>query len=366
MARVLVVGGATPARDQRPVVWEGHSFVQTRSRFDTFGDHTSPARDEVRIDEANLAAFVAEARTADVVLAETRECLLLWARLPAAARPAFVVLDQDALAGTAPVRRYLAVTDDDDPWTAFVADRATAFVVNTEAHRAPLIAAGVPADRIFPFPSSTGAFELLEPDAAAMWSAAALERAGQGLPADVVVAAGSGQRDPYTFLAAARSLQNIQFVFIDPTLPRHEAALRQAQLWPQPNVVALAPLPLPRFAALLAQARIVVVALVPGEAAGGHLTVALAHRAGTPVVASDVPGLKGYLTAGRDGCLVPPADPAALADAIAALWPDATRRAAFGAAGRAREDTRVVACRAGLRAALAHALAGRAAPAAEV
>jgi glycosyltransferase involved in cell wall biosynthesis len=55
-----------------------------------------------------------------------------------------------------------------------------------------------------------------------------------------------------------------------------------------------------------------------------------------PIVASDMPGCREIVDAGKTGLLVPPHDAAALAEAIAALAGDPARRAALGAAGRAR------------------------------
>jgi glycosyltransferase involved in cell wall biosynthesis len=61
-----------------------------------------------------------------------------------------------------------------------------------------------------------------------------------------------------------------------------------------------------------------------------------AMAAGLPVVASAVGGLLDLVDHGRTGLLVPPADPGALAGAIASLVDDPARAARLGAA--ARED----------------------------
>jgi phosphatidyl-myo-inositol alpha-mannosyltransferase len=81
-----------------------------------------------------------------------------------------------------------------------------------------------------------------------------------------------------------------------------------------------------------------------GESFGIVLLEAMA--AGRPVVASDIPGYRSVVTPDHDGVLVPPADPAALAGAIAALLDDPQRRGALVAAGRhtaADHDWEVVA-----------------------
>jgi glycosyltransferase involved in cell wall biosynthesis len=85
-----------------------------------------------------------------------------------------------------------------------------------------------------------------------------------------------------------------------------------------------------------------------GEAFGLVLIESLA--CGTPVIASDLPGVRTVVADGRDGLLVPPTDADALAAALGlmlALPPEA--RQAMGAAGRAkvveRYDWRVIGAR---------------------
>jgi glycosyltransferase involved in cell wall biosynthesis len=59
-----------------------------------------------------------------------------------------------------------------------------------------------------------------------------------------------------------------------------------------------------------------------------------AAASGRPIVAADGPGLREIVRDGETGILVPPRDPAALADAIARLARDPAARKAMGAAGR--------------------------------
>jgi glycosyltransferase involved in cell wall biosynthesis len=60
-----------------------------------------------------------------------------------------------------------------------------------------------------------------------------------------------------------------------------------------------------------------------------------AMAAGIPVVSTTVSGIPELVRDGENGLLVPPEDPAALADAIASLVADPTRAARIAAAGRA-------------------------------
>jgi glycosyltransferase involved in cell wall biosynthesis len=57
---------------------------------------------------------------------------------------------------------------------------------------------------------------------------------------------------------------------------------------------------------------------------------------GLPVIATDIRGCRQVVDHGRTGLLVPPRDPAALADAIGQLVDDPSRREAMGRVGQAR------------------------------
>ena len=79
-----------------------------------------------------------------------------------------------------------------------------------------------------------------------------------------------------------------------------------------------------------------------GESFGMVLTEAFA--AGTPVVASDIPGYRDVVRDGTDGLLVPRGDPLALAEALRALALDPAAARADGRGGaRARRAIRLAA-----------------------
>jgi glycosyltransferase involved in cell wall biosynthesis len=85
---------------------------------------------------------------------------------------------------------------------------------------------------------------------------------------------------------------------------------------------------------------------MPEVYAGCHIVVLPSHReglprnlveaaaAGRPIVATDVPGCRDVVRDGVNGLLVPPHDPAALAEALEALISSPERRRAMGARGR--------------------------------
>jgi phosphatidyl-myo-inositol alpha-mannosyltransferase len=86
---------------------------------------------------------------------------------------------------------------------------------------------------------------------------------------------------------------------------------------------------LPRF---YASADIYVAPALGGESFGIVLLEAMA--AGCPLVASDIPGYRSVATDGRQGRLVPPGDPVALAGAIGVLLDNEALRRAMAAEGR--------------------------------
>jgi glycosyltransferase involved in cell wall biosynthesis len=72
---------------------------------------------------------------------------------------------------------------------------------------------------------------------------------------------------------------------------------------------------------------------------GTPLAVLEYMQAGLPVVATSVGGVPEFVTDGVEGLLVPPRDPAALADALTRLLDDPPRRAEMGRQGQERMTT---------------------------
>ena len=68
---------------------------------------------------------------------------------------------------------------------------------------------------------------------------------------------------------------------------------------------------------------------------GLPLSLVLAMGAGLPSVATNVAGIPEVVDAGRTGVLVPPADAAALGEALACLFGDAALRQQMGGEARA-------------------------------
>ncbi|MGQ9370042.1 glycosyltransferase family 4 protein [Azospirillum sp. ST 5-10] len=76
------------------------------------------------------------------------------------------------------------------------------------------------------------------------------------------------------------------------------------------------------------------IAALPSRREGLPKSLLEAAACGRAIVATDVPGCREVARAGENALLVPPDDPAALAEAIAALAGDTARRRRFAEAGR--------------------------------
>ncbi|MBW1810286.1 MAG: glycosyltransferase family 4 protein, partial [Deltaproteobacteria bacterium] len=168
-----------------------------------------------------------------------------------------------------------------------------------------------------------------------------------------------GRRDRETLLRAAQALPDLKFVIVDPEASSEWEKLEQAKLTNLPNVNWFRDsLPLEKYIALIRRAKLVIVAIRIGPGDGGHSTVSLAHRVGTPVIYSDVPGISDYVSHGHDAYQIPASDPEALAGAISSLWEDSAMRGKLSKNGRATEAARVDVCKQSFLQALSNAYAG--------
>lgn len=150
---------------------------------------------------------------------------------------------------------------------------------------------------------------------------AALEEEEREAP--FAVAMGSANRDYRTLIeAAARTRLPLTIV----AAPRAVEGLAIP-----PNVTMLAGLTAEQCWRLAQRARFSVVPLADTRAASGQVTVIEAMRMDRPVIATRSAGTADYVEDGRTGLLVPPADPAALGEAMRKLWDDAAERARLAA-----------------------------------
>jgi glycosyltransferase involved in cell wall biosynthesis len=76
------------------------------------------------------------------------------------------------------------------------------------------------------------------------------------------------------------------------------------------------------------------IAVLPSRREGLPLSLLEASALGRPIVATDVSGCREIARDGVNAILVPPDDPAALAEAIGRMAADPALRASYGAAGR--------------------------------
>ena len=121
-------------------------------------------------------------------------------------------------------------------------------------------------------------------------------------------AAGRSLRDYKTFFAAVEDLPQ-QFIVV-----ADRASV--AGLARPANVELHCDIPRKKYLELLEGAQYVVVPLKAEFRSTGQVVVLEAASLGKPVIASNVVGVRDYITDGVDGLLVPPGDPAALRAAI--------------------------------------------------
>jgi glycosyltransferase involved in cell wall biosynthesis len=226
------------------------------------------------------------------------------------------------------------------PYARWLYNRAVDVVIAiSDGVRAALLRAGVDAKRIRVVPSG------IDPVAveAAPGARAAVRAAWAAAPGDVlVVVLGALERRKghAVLLAAASRLDGLPLRYVFCGEGSEHAALTAAAA-PLGDRVVFAGFRRD-VAACLAAADVVA---LPSLHEGLGVAALEAMAAGRPVVASRVGGLGEVVVDGETGALVPPGDPASLAEALRGLAADPARRARLGEAGRARVLARYTAAR---------------------
>ena len=142
------------------------------------------------------------------------------------------------------------------------------------------------------------------------------------------LAMGTAKRDYATLFEAATGWQGRLLVVAGPS------ALQG--LTPPPNTEVRSGLTQAECLELNARATLSVVPIANQETASGQVTFLHSMALGVPVIATDCPGTRDYLSHEADALIVPPRDVGALRAAMDRLWSDEALRARLGAAGRAR------------------------------
>jgi glycosyltransferase involved in cell wall biosynthesis len=154
-----------------------------------------------------------------------------------------------------------------------------------------------------------------------------------GRPLVVAVGRLAGPKDALTLVRALSAVPGRAFTALvvgdGPDRPSVEAEVRRLGLQ---DAVTLAGTR-EDVPALLARADVFALS---SRSEGAPLSILEAMAVGLPVVASRVGGVPELVVDGETGLLVPPGDPAAMADALGRLLADAGLRRRLGAAGRAR------------------------------
>jgi glycosyltransferase involved in cell wall biosynthesis len=158
---------------------------------------------------------------------------------------------------------------------------------------------------------------------------------GWGERATHILSVGRERRDYTTLVAAARLLPERKFVVVVSSPWSRQAGSGGEGQIPD-NVCFRRGLPWDELRALYAGAAAVVVPLEAGTLyAAGVNGVLEAMAMGRPLVVTGTPGIADYIDDGVNARVVPPADPAALADALRALLADINGSARLGANARA-------------------------------
>lgn len=312
--------------------WLGLDFTYASFTFeDIVKFRVAPDRDPV-IDRRALDRALEEIEAHDGVFAEEPETVLLgYVRHRRGLGPKrWVTNTVQQLRRAAPIRELVQSKYGEDPLPVVARDPEVFWTVTTRAHRAPLVALGLPESRMSYTPVSSAIHTYFFPDTLPAFEAGASAELPRDLAAirGKVLLAGTNNRDLDTMRRAAALLPEKVHVLTDLTRNRYQES---------PHLAYHDLVPLPTFVAAVAHAGVLVLPLLPTTESCGQQTLAAAQRLGTVVVASDVPAIRDYIEDGRSGFLAPPCDPEALAARIRVALEHATSPDILAAA-RARDD----------------------------
>ncbi|HVL87327.1 MAG TPA: glycosyltransferase family 4 protein [Candidatus Thermoplasmatota archaeon] len=137
-------------------------------------------------------------------------------------------------------------------------------------------------------------------------------------------------------LAGAAKLPDARVALVGPDAgARAFLSARARELLVSDRVLFAGELPYEVYVSALSAADVFV---LPSEYEAFGIVLLEAMAVGTPVVATRVGGVPEVVVDGRDGLLVPPGEPSALAEAIARLLSDRPRAEAMARAGRAKAE----------------------------
>ncbi len=202
----------------------------------------------------------------------------------------------------------------------------TAVLVQNEDDRAALVRLGVRADHIFLIPGSGVDTDVLKPlpEPDGSLTAAFVGRLLDDKGVRTLVAAHE---------RISRGPRPIQLLLAGETDPANPASISADEIgrWERrPGISILGHVD--DIREVWARAHI---AVLPSRREGLPKSLLEAAACGRPIVATDVPGCREIARAGINALLVPPDDPAALAEALDKLAQDRPMRLRFATAGRA-------------------------------
>lgn len=314
------------------------------SRRDRFAFHFSPFGYEDFIgyksnNESDLVVYRATAdrvaRLADegyrAVWCESPEALLIQSiryelGLP---RIPFIINEEDRLVRVSRLAEWMERRTGNDPLPAFLRREENFWFHMTRSQRPFYLDRGVPPDRLYYLACSTGLLHYVAPEQLTMLRAAREENAPPVETAGNILAAGTNNRDFKTLAAAAESLPEPVHIITD--LRRHAPMKSRNTVWHDF-------MPVGDYLRALRQAKFVVTPLRNTTLSGGEMTPTYAMALGRAVIASRVEATEDFITHEKDGLLVPPEDPDALAGAMLRLIRDPREAERLADEGRKTED----------------------------